>query len=1039
MFLVGGSGSGKSTISNIILRMYDISSGLILIDGSPIGSLSSKWLRENITVVEQQSVLFNTSIEDNILLGNADRDTPVSPEEMSEVIDFALLQDIIDTSTNGIDTVVGIGGSKLSGGQRQRIALARARIRDTPILILDESVSALDVIAREQIMNKIRAWRRNKTTIVITHELEQIRESDYVYVLADGRTVTHGLRANLTDDASFTDSAVTSPISPLSPSWPSARVRPQSDLASPFSDRFEIDENGVPSTPISRKRMTLPINLEDLIKTNPDLPPLSPIRNESVEYSRFTRASMLRPQSAFYFVPPVIESVDADNLYTHQAPPLPKFSTVQTIHGKSAENLAQGPALSSRFSVMRPISMGYDLSDRLGTLSRPKSALPTYEVERPKSAFFPGFSTVRMSVFVSKDAGGSLDDNEPKQDAIFMKYISSSDSAQFNVSSLHIMLMCYKSIPNKWLLWLGILMAVINGALTPVFSYTISQLISQMTPGVGSTGSQSVWIGVTLGISLLDGLTAFGRAVILSTVGDKWVKELRMKAMNSILQQDMDWYSRNEIETNDLTILIMSRVEDMRVLVTNLLSISATTLSVCLICVIWVLILGWKLCLVGLAMIPLFYLAAMFSKYIVLFWEAKCIYLNAVVEEIIHETVAGIRTLRILSLEKEFIKKFDSAVVKYIKAKYIDCVFSGLGFGVNEMVPLISQGILLWYGMKLIADHAYSAGVMLQVFTILFFGISSVGTLLTSTPQMHGIFLTSLRLFQIIDFKSELSHERAGKQSKIRMGKGNIVFSNVHFSYVVPEKDGDANSLGELNSKRQRVKGLFAPQTVSMENNLLVKVLNSFTAIIQCNKTTAIVGPSGSGKSTIVSLLTKLYAPAGGTIKIEGIDIVDIDTDILRQEIAVVGQMPLNFFGGTIYENITFALRRPITLEEVRAVCQECAIDEFISALPDGYNTRIGGSTGPISSGGTSLLSGGQMQRIGIARALVRQPRLLILDECTSGLDTKSTAAIKETLISYKQKRNMTILIITHQQDVAAIADNILTISDGKVVKRLTQ
>lgn len=985
VFLVGSSGSGKSTISNILLRMYDISSGLILIDGSPIGSLSSKWLRDNITVVEQQSVLFNTSIKENILLGSNHSQDTVSDKEMDNVIDFAMLQNIIDSSANGIDTVVGIGGSKLSGGQRQRVALARARIRDTPILILDESVSALDAMTRESMMIEIRKWRKNKTTIVITHELTQINDYDYVYVLDNGKTISQGARWLLDKNSNLSNS-LNSPLSPSSPTFSLADGRPQSSIEhSPFSDFFDIEEKEAQS-PEMHKRLTMPINLDQIIneKQSFGTPIQQTIDETQVGYSQFRRQSVFRPQSALYFVAPVLESLQDNGSYK-----IPDHSQAALHPSKVAANKN---------------TSAYNIRKSRYLASNPSSRKPSFQTN---------------------------------QEQIFIKYISSSESSTYQVSAWYMMSMCYKSIKHKWLLWLGIFASIVNGGLTPVFSFIISHLLSQMTPGLNSNKSnQNKWISLALCIALFDGITAFARTLILGTVGDLWIKDLRKKATQAIVLQDMNWYTRNKIDTNDLTALLMSNAEDMRVLITALLNVTATTASLSVICVIWVMLLGWRLCLVGIAMVPMFYLSSMFSRYILLHWEGKCIFLSAIIEEIIHETVAGIRTLRILGLEKVFVSKFDKAVKNFMDVKVLECLYSGLGYGVGEMIPFITQGIILWYGMKLIADHTYPAQNILTVFTILFFCISSVGTLLTAIPTMHHIFLTGFRLFQILDFKPEFTQEKAGTQSKIRITSGSIVFSNVHFSYVSPKLGEEVSSPAELSTKRQKVKALFAPQATKEDDHLLIKVLNSFTAVIPGHKTTAIVGPSGSGKSTIVSLITKLFTPTGGSIKIDGVDILDIDTDILRQEIAVVGQMPIHFFGGTIYENITFALNRPVTLDEVRQVCQECAIDDFISNLPSGYNTLIGGSTGPVSSGGTSLLSGGQMQRIGIARALIRRPRLLILDECTSGLDQASTNAIKDTLKAYRGKNNITILIITHQEDVASMADVVITVSEGKVVNR---
>jgi ATP-binding cassette subfamily B (MDR/TAP) protein 1 len=1047
VFLVGSSGSGKSTISNIILRMYDITAGVILIDGSPLPSLNTKWLRDNITVVEQQSVLFNTSIVDNIKLGRTSnpcggRVQAITPEELKVAIDFALLAPVIESTDRGLDTMVGVGGARLSGGQRQRVALARARIRDTPILILDESVSALDARARARVMRAIRTWRAGRTTVIITHELSQIGDDDKYYMLVHGRVVEEGRGRDL--QKSNGNGGVPTPFP--SPGAPMSPVSPGSwQSINPFSDRYEVPEDA------HQRRRSMPA-FDNFASTELSKPSTAAVaranslRNTTVRYSKFVRNSMLRPQSALFFVPPVAEPYRDDNEYdlasaimkdVPELPPLPATPDIGvTINGQIQ-------------------SMVLEIPHKRTVLPRPISSPPDYFTSHrfvfgcEEEFVDPGDERSQAKKKIQAIIGVSNAKDPEAMPSRYHKYISASEASNYKVSTVHILFMCYKRVRAKGLLWLGVILSVVNGGFTPLFSSVVARLITYMVTPVNSSGANQssypmLWIALALTLALVDGLTTYGRTIILGYVADQWVCDMRDRALRMVLQQDLAWHTQNRIETNDLASLIISQSEEIRTILTILLAVTVTTTSLSFICVIWVLVVSWRLCFVGIALASLYYFAAIFSKYVVIRWEGKCIHLNALLEEHIHETVSGIRTLRILGLERLFVRRFDAAAGNLRVAKIRDSFYSGIGFGLNGLISYIAQGILLWYGMKLIADEIYPSSKVLMVYSILFFSISSISTLLAALPQMHTTFTVCFRLFQILDFDPSLTREHSGEQIKARLTDGTIEFCDLYFSYLSADDDStDSNNGADgvaseeeqdptgTRRKITKVKTLFGPQ---LTNNKLVRVLDSFSATVLARKTTAIIGPSGSGKSTLVALLTKLYAPTGGRVLIDGMDLQTLDTNVVRQDIAVVGQMPLNFFDGTIYENIVFALpaNNPQSLEAVRAVCRDCAIDEFISSLPEGYNTRIGGSTGPVSSGGTSLLSGGQMQRIGIARAIIRNPKILILDECTSGLDQVSTDAIKRTL-RYLSGR-MTVLIITHQENVAAIADFVIKVAEGRRV-----
>ena len=187
-------------------------------------------------------------------------------------------------------------------------------------------------------------------------------------------------------------------------------------------------------------------------------------------------------------------------------------------------------------------------------------------------------------------------------------------------------------------------------------------------------------------------------------------------------------------------------------------------------------------------------------------------------------------------------------------------------------------------------------------------------------------------------------------------------------------------------------------------------------------QTIGIVGGSGSGKSTLVLLLTRLYDCEVGSIKLDGTDVNDWNLTVLRREISVVEQKPL-LFNGTIRDNLTYGCLGEILEIEIYDALKYVGIYDFVASLPLGLGTRID----------TNLLSGGQAQRLCIARALVRKPKILILDECTSALDSMSSHVIKE--IVKKGPPALLTLVITHDEQMMRCCDSIAVFKDGKVIE----
>lgn len=269
-------------------------------------------------------------------------------------------------------------------------------------------------------------------------------------------------------------------------------------------------------------------------------------------------------------------------------------------------------------------------------------------------------------------------------------------------------------------------------------------------------------------------------------------------------------------------------------------------------------------------------------------------------------------------------------------------------------------------------------------------------------PQMNSSRDTATRLLRLSNLPTGSSHEHIGQ---VRLSNiGPITFQNLTFHY--PSRPTQP-------------------------------ALTNINLTIHPNTSTAIVGSSGSGKSTIASLLLGLYPPsplsytdlAPPTLTINDRDIRSLHMPTLRSLIAIVPQTP-TLFPATIAANITYGLPEASPLasaSNIRVAAQAAGIDDFIASLPEGYNT-------PIGDGGAGL-SGGQAQRIVITRALVRRPKVLVLDEATSSLDHESAQVVRRTVRGLVEKRGMTVLVITHAREMMTVCERVVVVEKGRVVE----
>ena len=353
------------------------------------------------------------------------------------------------------------------------------------------------------------------------------------------------------------------------------------------------------------------------------------------------------------------------------------------------------------------------------------------------------------------------------------------------------------------------------------------------------------------------------------------------------------------------------------------------------------------------------------------------------VTSVLQETISGVRVVKAFGMENFERKKFDIFNMRFLSEYLKMRRIAELASPTSETLGAIATVVILWYGGRLvIAESLDPANLMMFIGAMLW-----VVTPIKNLSKLNNVIQEGLasgqRIFQILDLEDE---EQTTGEIEIDSFKDRIIYENVSFSY----KDG-------------------------------VEVLKDVSFEIKRGDTVAIVGPSGAGKSTLADLLPRFYVPTSGRILLDGIDIADIELTSLRAIMGIVTQETI-LFNDTVFNNIAYGLQE-CSMEDVEKVARAANAHDFIVEMPEGYDTIIGDRG--------IQLSGGQRQRIAIARALLKNPQILILDEATSSLDIESEALVQEAIDRLMKGR--TNLVIAHRLSTIKNADKIIVVKDGMV------
>lgn len=486
-----------------------------------------------------------------------------------------------------------------------------------------------------------------------------------------------------------------------------------------------------------------------------------------------------------------------------------------------------------------------------------------------------------------------------------------------------------------------------------------------------------------LAVFILKGILSFGHRYLMARVSQKLILNLRNELYTRLVHFPLGFFTKRR--TGD----IMSRgTNDMGTLNGSIHSIAAAIQSCVTILIFTALmfIKSWQLTLLTIAIFPpAIYVINQFGKRI----KNASSHIQAKVADIssyFERTIFGIEIIKSFATEEWEKKRFTNENKERYSVAMKRARLSAYLLPLIEIISAIGMVSVFWFGFWQVITGRLTTGWFIGFIGMVGSVYKPVKTLGSFNAAFQQALASAERIFEVIDIEPEI-HDAPDAISISRI-EGDVNFQDVSFSY-----DGRESVLNHINFEAKAGESI------------------------------ALVGRSGAGKTTLVNLLTRFYDITDGEITIDGHPISKITLKSLRQQVGLVPQETV-IFGGTVRENVAYG-RFNATEDEVIKAAKDANAHEFIDQLPNGYDT-------PIGERGTRL-SGGQRQRLAIARAILKDPHILILDEATSSLDTESEVLIQEALENLM--KNRTTFVIAHRLSTVINADRILVLNNGEIVE----
>lgn len=498
-------------------------------------------------------------------------------------------------------------------------------------------------------------------------------------------------------------------------------------------------------------------------------------------------------------------------------------------------------------------------------------------------------------------------------------------------------------------------------------------------------GTMLNWIAASIiAIFVVRGLFWYGQNYLMSYVGQSVIIDIRAAVFKKLQRLSVSFYDKNKTGTimsyvtNDVNALQSAMVENTIEMITEGFILIGSVVAM--------IYLDWRLTLFTVCTFPVVLWFMEFFGKKIRKTGGRIQECTADITSVLQESVASARVIKSFVREDYEVDRFDVENRANFRANMKNAQLMATLTPVVELVAAIGVTMIIWYGGNNVINGTITAGSLVAFLTYAVNISNPIKRLTRVIGNIQKALAAAQRVFMIIDMPEEIAESRDAKQLAEVSGK--VEFQNVSFAY-----DDKGNVITDL----------------------------SFS--VKPGEVIAIVGPSGAGKSTIANLLPRFYDVNKGDIKIDGHSVREVTLDSLREQVGIVPQETM-LFNGSVYNNILYG-RLDATKEEIEAAAKAANAHDFIMQLTDGYETKLGDR-------GVNL-SGGQRQRIAIARAILKNPRILILDEATSALDTESERVVQEALDRLMVGR--TSFVIAHRLSTVKNADKILVLEKGNLVE----
>jgi ATP-binding cassette subfamily B protein len=532
-----------------------------------------------------------------------------------------------------------------------------------------------------------------------------------------------------------------------------------------------------------------------------------------------------------------------------------------------------------------------------------------------------------------------------------------------------------------------------------------------------------------IAVPLVNGLLGVAQRYASARIGEGIIFDLRRALYTHLQRMSLRFYTHTQVGemmsrlNNDVIGAQRAVTGTLITLASNLFSLIAT--------LVVMFSLEWRLTILGIAILPLFVLPARRVGDVLRRIARQAMELNARMNAMMNETlnISGALLVKIFGRYQTEVGRFSKNAAKVRDIGVRQAVIGRWFFLALSLVSAVGTALVFWFGGHLVLRGAFTIGTIVA-FSVYLRDLYGPLIALTNARVEFATSMVSFeRVFEVLDLPIEIT-DRPGAKILTEV-QGHLRFEEVAFSYedskgtpvgledvrrfswrahsghiapVVPRKDGDGASSDDDTAVRYALRG------VSFE--------------IRPGQVAALVGPSGAGKTTITYLLPRLYDPTEGRVTFDGHDLRELTLDSLAKHVGMVTQETY-LFHTTLRENLLYA-KPDATQEELEAVCRAANIHDFIVSLPNGYDTVVGERG--------YRLSGGEKQRVAIARVLLKDPKILILDEATSHLDSQSEALIQDAMERVMQGR--TSLVIAHRLSTIMGADLILVMDEGRLVEQ---